>query len=563
MLSAKFKIMYNNVMSKLFTKFIFSFLAFLILTFSVAPNFLIAKAQQGTWYNSSFGEFVSKVYDDKNPADIFGERYTAAQVQWVFYSLGSLLISITTLGLNKAITCNVDPVCWGKVVGDAVKIIETIKGADGSGVTGGGTGSLNLIPSLATTIGKSPISGISYTKNLIAKFNPVTTVNAQGFGFTTGANAVQKLWQVSRNICFALLTLIIVIFAFMIMFRVKINPQTVITVQSALPKLFGALILITFSYAIAGFAIDLMYVVIGLMASFISGSGLSSHNAAQLFDSFTVGENAIGLVFEFWLAFMLTALYSIFSSFNPLTWIGGILLLIFAILVGIVSLIFAIKIIVLIFKTFANVVLTIVTGPIEILLGTVMPGMGFGPWFRKLMGHLIVYPLMGLMFFLAFFFLAQSINVGLFGAIGSLGDDFVNIFPFNPNRTLIGGNSWDPPLSVWAVTGDALLWAIVGYVIFTMIPKTVEIVQGFMSGRPFAYGSAVGESTVPLKGYGLYGTTSLAQGQWPAPLNWIPGIGMRRAPDGTMVSTQPPVWLKNTADALREPLNTVTKVTRG
>lgn len=493
-------------------KFVFSFFAFLILTFSIAPNFLLAKAQESTWYNTSFGDFVNKVYDDKNPSDIFGERYTAAQVQWVFWSFGSLMISITTLGLNKAITCNVDAVCWSKVVADAVKVIETIKGAG----TSGATGSLNSVSGLASTIGRSPISGVNYTKNLISKFNPVTEVKAQGFGFTTGANAVQKLWQVSRNICFALLTLVIVIFAFMIMFRVKINPQTVITVQSALPKLFTALILITFSYAIAGFAIDLMYVVIGLMASFISGSGLSGHTAKELFDSFTVGENAIGLVFEFWLGFMLTAFYSIFSSFNPLTWIGGILLFLFAFLVGIVSIIFAIKIIALIFKTFANVVLTIVTGPIEILLGTVIPGMGFGPWFKKLLGHLMVYPLMGLMFFLAFFFLAQSMNQGLFGLIGSAGDAYVNIFPFNPNREIIAGNSngqsgnqWDPPLSVWAVTGDALLWAIVGYVIFTMIPKTVEIVQGFMSGRPFAYGSAVGEAFGPIKS--VWDTTYGAQ----------------------------------------------------
>lgn len=547
-------------MSNYLKKLALSFFAFLVLTLSIAPNFLIARAQESSWYNTSFGEFTKKVNDDTNPSEIFGERYTSAQVQWVMWSLGNFIINFVTLGNGKMVSCESTNVeCWTDVVKNVTELIKELNPQKVEN-----NASITSVSGLASAIGQSPISGINYTKNLIAKFSPVSEVQAQGFGFSTGANAVLKLWQASRNISFALLTLVIVVFAFMIMFRVKINPQTVISVQSALPKLFTALILITFSYALAGFAIDLMYVIIGLLASFISGSGLSGHNAADLFNSFTIGENAIGLVFEFWLAFMLTALYAMFSSFNPLTFVGGVLLFLFAVLVGIVSIIFAIKIIALIFKTFANVVLTIITGPIEILLGTVIPGMGFGSWFKKLMGHLIVYPLMALMFFLAFFFLAQSMNVGLGGVIANLlGDDFVNIFPFNPNRTLISGNSWDPPLSVWAVTGDALLWAIVGYVIFTMIPKTVEIVQGFMSGRPFAYGSAVGESTVPLKGYGLYGVTSLAQGQYPAPLNWIPGLGRRRAADGTTVNVPPPAWLKNTADALREPINTVTKVTRG
>ena len=49
------------------------------------------------------------------------------------------------------------------------------------------------------------------------------------------------------------------------MFRAKINPQTVVTIQSAIPKAVVALILVTFSYAIAGLMIDLMYLLIGLI----------------------------------------------------------------------------------------------------------------------------------------------------------------------------------------------------------------------------------------------------------------------------------------------------------
>ena len=64
----------------------------------------------------------------------------------------------------------------------------------------------------------------------------------------------------------------------MIMFRVKINPQTVVSLQTMIPKLVTTLILITFSFAIAGLVIDMIYVfllaIIGLLSTsqFISNA---------------------------------------------------------------------------------------------------------------------------------------------------------------------------------------------------------------------------------------------------------------------------------------------------
>jgi len=54
------------------------------------------------------------------------------------------------------------------------------------------------------------------------------------------------------------------------MFRAKINPQTVISVENSLPKIVVALLLITFSFPIAGFLIDLTYISIGIIAVFFS-----------------------------------------------------------------------------------------------------------------------------------------------------------------------------------------------------------------------------------------------------------------------------------------------------
>ena len=56
------------------------------------------------------------------------------------------------------------------------------------------------------------------------------------------------------------------------MFRVKINPQTVVSLQTMIPKLIITMLLVTFSFAIAGFVIDLVYVII---VAFIGMLGLN------------------------------------------------------------------------------------------------------------------------------------------------------------------------------------------------------------------------------------------------------------------------------------------------
>ena len=69
-------------------------LAIFLLTSVFVP---VVKAQQSTWYNQGFVEWYDKVYNpDTSPgSEIFGERYTAAQVEWVIYGLGAFFINRT------------------------------------------------------------------------------------------------------------------------------------------------------------------------------------------------------------------------------------------------------------------------------------------------------------------------------------------------------------------------------------------------------------------------------------------------------------------------------------
>ena len=112
-----------------------------------------------------------------------------------------------------------------------------------------------------------PASGVMWAYEGLqnAGFVP-KTLAAEGIGFAA-IKPFSNLWKIFRDLSYMLLVIVLIAIGFMIMFRAKINPQTVISVENALPKIVISLILITFSFAIAGFLIDLMYIIIGLIVS--------------------------------------------------------------------------------------------------------------------------------------------------------------------------------------------------------------------------------------------------------------------------------------------------------
>ncbi len=83
---------------------------------------------------------------------------------------------------------------------------------------------------------------------------------AQGIGFAA-IQPISGLWKIFRDAALIILVLFLVAIGFLIMFRIKVNPQTVITLENSLPRIVITLIIIVFSFAISGFLIDLMYIV--------------------------------------------------------------------------------------------------------------------------------------------------------------------------------------------------------------------------------------------------------------------------------------------------------------
>lgn len=118
-----------------------------------------------------------------------------------------------------------------------------------------------------------PASGVywAYTSLQDAGFVPKSYA-AEGIGFSS-LRPIMNLWKVFRDVSYMLLVVVLIAIGFMIMFRMKINPQTVINIENALPRIVVAMLLITFSFAIAGFLIDMMYVLIAIIISLISGNG--------------------------------------------------------------------------------------------------------------------------------------------------------------------------------------------------------------------------------------------------------------------------------------------------
>lgn len=131
-----------------------------------------------------------------------------------------------------------------------------------------------LVNLIGATYKNPPASGINETYNTIANIGLAPkTYAAQGIGFGS-ISGFRPVWIIFRNISYSILVLVMVVISFMIMFRMKLNAQTAISIESALPRIVLSLILITFSYALAGFLIDAMYVVMGICVTLLCGNNL-------------------------------------------------------------------------------------------------------------------------------------------------------------------------------------------------------------------------------------------------------------------------------------------------
>ncbi|MEI7653582.1 MAG: hypothetical protein WCJ70_04930 [bacterium] len=113
---------------------------------------------------------------------------------------------------------------------------------------------------LAVPFSSPPASGVAWLGDTLEHVGFVPKSYAQGIGFSA-LGSYREVWKIMRDAAFLLITLVIVISGFIIIFGIKVGEKAGVAIEEMLPRLVIVLIMISLSYAIVGFMIDLMYIV--------------------------------------------------------------------------------------------------------------------------------------------------------------------------------------------------------------------------------------------------------------------------------------------------------------
>lgn len=269
-------------------------------------------------------------------------------------------------------------------------------------------GKRGLLPGLGALISMMYESPVASTETYVADVMHSAGVTiappaqAQGLGFVA-LNPVMELWRTFRNVAYIFYVLMFIAIGFMIMFRQKLGQQA-ITAQQAIPSIIVSLIMVTFSYAIAGFLIDIMYLVMFLVVGvFDQTSGIGSEvigynifklGATFLGAGFSAGRIAgAGLVSD-----MIDATFG--SGDRGLLqrgveWVGGITV---GVVIAIAVLISTFKLFFELLKSYASVVLHVVTAPLQLMVGAIPGNNAVSGWIKNLIGNLSPFPVVLLAF---------------------------------------------------------------------------------------------------------------------------------------------------------------------
>lgn len=349
-------------------------------------------------------------------------------------------------------------------------------------------------------------STITFLKDSFSEFIPIShSVNAQGLGYRAlnQSDTLTGLWKAFRNLAYALTALILIIMGLMIMFRVKLSAQAVFTVEQAIPQVAITLLLITFSFAIAGLAIDLTWILNSLFVLIINTAAIPSPdilaNLTQQLCTLLNKPNCVGftngstfyydvnflnnpvtgnVIFlsVFAIGILIWKSIAILSAFSTIGGpiIGLIVGLIF-IVIAFLALIFNMfKIIFTLAKVYAQIIISIIFGPLVILTGALPQSQGgFSSWISSLLENVLALPVVSGMFLLGITLL-MSVPAQFQFATGW-------------STPQIGGS---PDLGI----------LLAGFSILMAIPKVPDMLKAFFAKKPFDFATAIGESMKPGSG---------------------------------------------------------------
>ncbi|MFA4827273.1 MAG: hypothetical protein WC596_03450 [Candidatus Shapirobacteria bacterium] len=356
-------------------------------------------------------------------------------------------------------------------------------------VPGGALGATNkLIASLYTP----PASGLDYVASTWNNFLGKPAY-AQGIGFQ-GLQPILPIWRGFRNMVYLLSSLVFVIMGVMIILRVKISPQAVISVQNSIPKLITSLILVTFSYAIAGLIIDFAYLIQGIVLALIYSSQ-SKNLGDNLLPSFLQIPSSFTEISDFNFGTLLFlsiknislpillligaviggGLGALLGSGLPVIGFGiglglgaGIGAVAVALIMVIAILFFLVRFLFGLIKCYVTIILKIVISPLEIGLGA-LPGskVNFSSWLTDLVANISVFPI-SLIFLVLVNVICESIRAN--------------------------GNVWAPGIINLAGNSNFLpfLFAMGSLLLLQKLPELIP--QVIFQLKPSPFGQAIGQA---------------------------------------------------------------------
>lgn len=309
------------------------------------------------------------------------------------------------------------------------------------------TGAVQTTEFLIAHTYNKPASSVDYVAYLLDNAGITKTAYAQqgeGWNFLSGATSLPNhspilgIWKLVRNVVYLFFIVIFVTIGFMIMFRSKLNPQTAVNIQLALPGIIVSLILVTFSFAISGLIIDLVFLGHNLIAAVFF-----PNNSSPLYTLLTAGGSGttgayIDNVFNM---DIITSLFvptatsgltgwgeiNVFSQLADFISIGSLIDNISNLLEGNISglipLILAfsllgtgLKIFFGLLTKYVTLILMTIFSPFMFLLAA-FPGNneGVGNFLRTMLSAALTFPATAFMFFLSAFFVSNAAGVDLLG----------------------------------------------------------------------------------------------------------------------------------------------------
>lgn len=375
-----------------------------------------------------------------------------------------------------------------------IEVLTRISGVPREGGSGGViSGFGNLIKAMYDT---PPAQSGLYVADLMESMKIIPQAQAQGLGFAA-LNPILELWKMFRNLAYIFFVLMAIVIGFMIMFRKKISGQTAITAQQAIPGVVISLVFVTFSYAIVGFMIDMMYLSMLLIAGLFGSVGG--------FSTDVLNENIVGLGARLFGALGPRGLIDhgvsgdIVTTFlenshvvdnrnaiKALGFLGGLTLSVIvslAVLFGIIKLFFELL------RSYATVVLLTVVSPIILMMGAIPGNNAFMGWVKQVAGNLLPFPTVLLIIVMFHFF--TDTEGGMRGEGGFM-----------------------PPFLLNVSGGQApVITSLLGLAIILALPEIVKHVKEAVAGK-----GGFGEM---LAGWGWAGFKKGWEGG-----ELVPGIGM-------------------------------------